>query len=73
MFQTLNDLPAWYAARNQATPPEVERERDYFQSHREHVHYEAMATPGSIPTLASKRRRYIPTLGPASLDNLFQS
>lgn len=46
VLQTLNDLPAWCAARNQATPPEVERERDYFQNHREHVHYEAMAARG---------------------------
>jgi len=46
VLQTLNDLPAWCAARNRPTPPEVERERDYFQSHREHVHYQAMATRG---------------------------
>jgi hypothetical protein len=46
VLQTLNDLPAWCVAQNRTTPPEVERERDYFQNHREHVHYEAMATRG---------------------------
>jgi hypothetical protein len=46
VLQTLNDLPAWCAAQHQAPPPEVEREREYFQNHREHVHYEAMAARG---------------------------
>jgi hypothetical protein len=46
VLQTLNDLPAWCAAGNRAVPPEVERERDYFQNHREHVHYQRMATRG---------------------------
>lgn len=47
VLQTLNDLPAWCAARNQPSPPEVQREREYFQNHREHIHYEAMASRGS--------------------------
>lgn len=46
VLQTLNDLPAWCAARNRARPPAAERERDYFQNHREHLHYEAMAARG---------------------------
>lgn len=46
VVQTLEDLPAWCAAQNRTTPPEVEREREYFQNHREHVHYEAMAARG---------------------------
>jgi hypothetical protein len=46
VLQTLEDLPAWCARRRRAVPPEVSRERDYFQSHREHVHYEAMAARG---------------------------
>jgi len=46
VLQTLEDLPSWCARRHRVVPPEVVRERDYFQSHREHVHYEAMAARG---------------------------
>lgn len=46
VLQKLDDLPAWCAAQNRATPPEVERERAYFQKHREHLHYQAMAAQG---------------------------
>lgn len=46
VLQTLNDLPAWCAAQNRVAPPEVERERAYFENHREHIHYEAMAAQG---------------------------
>jgi hypothetical protein len=46
VLQTLQDLPAWCAARNQVAPPVVERERAYFENHREHIHYEAMAALG---------------------------
>jgi hypothetical protein len=46
VLQTLEDLPAWCAQQQRAQPPEVERERNYFQSHQEHVHYEAMAAQG---------------------------
>lgn len=46
VLQTLNDLPAWCAAQNQVVPPEVARAHAYFQNHREHIHYEAMAAQG---------------------------
>jgi hypothetical protein len=46
VLQTLHDLPAWCAARNRVAPAEVERERAYFDNHREHIHYEAMAAQG---------------------------
>lgn len=46
VLQVLEDLPAWCAQRGRTVPPEVARERDYFQSHREHVHYERMAARG---------------------------
>jgi hypothetical protein len=46
VLQTLDDLPAWCAAQNRVAPPEVARERAYFQNHREHIHYEAMAAKG---------------------------
>jgi hypothetical protein len=46
VLQALDDLPAWCAARNRTNPPEVGRERNYFQNHRKHVHYEAIATRG---------------------------
>lgn len=46
VLQTLEDLPAWCARQRRTVPPEAQRERDYFQSHREHVHYEAMAARG---------------------------
>jgi hypothetical protein len=46
VLQTLDDLPQWCARQQRAVPPEVLREREYFGSHREHVHYEAMAAQG---------------------------
>lgn len=46
VLQTLEDLPAWCLQQHRTVPPEVEREREYFQSHREHVHYEARAAQG---------------------------
>jgi hypothetical protein len=46
VLQTLEDLPAWCVQQRQAVPPEVRREREYFASHREHVHYAAMAAHG---------------------------
>jgi hypothetical protein len=46
VLQTLEDLPAWCAAQNRVAPPEVARERAYFQNHREHIHYQAMAAQG---------------------------
>ena len=46
VLQTLEDLPVWCLRRRRAVPPEVVREREYFASHREHVHYAAMAARG---------------------------
>jgi hypothetical protein len=46
VLQTLADLPAWCAARQQAVPPEVARETAYFASHREHIRYQTMAARG---------------------------
>ncbi len=46
VLQTLDNLPAWCVAQNRVPPPEVARERAYFQNHREHLHYEAMAALG---------------------------
>ena len=46
VLQTLNDLPAWCAVQNRVAPPEVARERAYFENHREHILYEAMAAQG---------------------------
>jgi len=46
VLQTLEDLPAWCETQNKGVPPEVDRERAYFQNHREHLHYEAMAAQG---------------------------
>ena len=45
-LQTLRDLPAWCAARQQLVPPTVAREQAYFETHREHLHYAAMAAQG---------------------------
>lgn len=46
VLQTLQDLPAWCAARAQAVPPAVARETNYFMAHREHIHYAARAAAG---------------------------
>ena len=46
VLQTLDDLPAWCAQRRRRVPAEVKREREYFASHRDHVHYQAMAAKG---------------------------
>jgi hypothetical protein len=46
VLQTLEDLPAWCASQHRAVPPEAQKESDYFQNHRAHVHYEAMAALG---------------------------
>ena len=46
VLQILEDLPEWCAQRQRAVPPEAEREREYFRSHCEHVHYETMAARG---------------------------
>jgi hypothetical protein len=46
VLQTLRDLPAWCAARQQPVPPTVAREQAYFETHREHIHYAALAAQG---------------------------
>jgi hypothetical protein len=46
VMQTLDDLPAWCAAQRLAVPPTVAREQAYFENHREHIHYAAMAAQG---------------------------
>ena len=46
VLQTLDNLPEWCVRQQRAVPPEVTREREYFGSHRAHVHYEAMAARG---------------------------
>jgi hypothetical protein len=46
VLQTLTDLPAWCAQRHRELPTEAKREQEYFQRHREHVHYQAVAARG---------------------------
>ena len=46
VLQTLRDLPTWCAARAQAVPPSVATETQYFENHREHMHYAARAAEG---------------------------
>ena len=46
VLQTLQDLPAWCAAQALAVPATVAREQAYFETHREHIHYAALAAKG---------------------------
>ena len=46
VLQTLHDLPTWCAARAQPLPPSVATETQYFENHREHLHYAARAAEG---------------------------
>jgi hypothetical protein len=46
VLQTLTDLPAWCAARQQEVPATVARETEYFHNHREHVHYQTHEAQG---------------------------
>ena len=46
VLQTLRDLPAWCAQRAQPLPPSVATETQYFENHREHLHYAARAAEG---------------------------
>ena len=46
VLDTLNQLPAWLAHRQRELPPDVRREQEYFQKHRDHVHYQAVAERG---------------------------
>ena len=43
---TLQDLPAGCAQREQPLPALVAKESNYFETHREHIHYEARAAEG---------------------------
>ena len=45
-LQTLHDLPAWCAQRAQPLPPTVATEANYFEKHRDHLHYAARAAEG---------------------------
>lgn len=46
VLQTLHDLPAWCAQRAQPLPPSIATETQYFENHREHLHYAARAAEG---------------------------
>ena len=46
VLQTLHDLPAWCAQRAQPLPPTVATETQYFENHREHIHYADRAAEG---------------------------
>jgi hypothetical protein len=46
VLQTLHDLPAWCAQREQPLPALVAKETNYFENHREHIHYETRAAEG---------------------------
>jgi hypothetical protein len=46
VLQTLQDLPAWCVQREQPLSPTVAKEINYFEQHREHLHYAARAAEG---------------------------
>ena len=46
VLQTLQDLPTWCAQRAQALPPSAAKEINYFENHREHLHYAARTAEG---------------------------
>ena len=46
VLQTLQRLPAWCARREQPLPPTVATEINYFENHRDHIHYAARAAEG---------------------------
>jgi hypothetical protein len=46
VLHTLQDLPAWCAQREQQLPSPVAKEINYFEHHREHIHYAARAAEG---------------------------
>lgn len=46
VLQTLHDLPAWCAQRAQPLPPSVATETQYFENHRDHIHYADRAAEG---------------------------
>ena len=46
VLQTLRALPTWCAQRTQPVPPSVATETQYFENHREHIHYATRAAEG---------------------------
>lgn len=46
VLHTLEDLSARWARRGQQPPPSVTKEINYFEQHREHIHYETRAAEG---------------------------
>jgi hypothetical protein len=46
VLKTLQDLPAWCAQREPALSAPVAKEINYFEQHREHLHYAARAAEG---------------------------
>jgi len=46
VLHTLEDLSAGWAQRGQQSPHPVAKEINYFEQHREHIHYEARAAEG---------------------------
>ena len=46
VLQTLHDLPTWCAQRAQPVPASVATETQYFDNHREHLHYATRAAEG---------------------------
>jgi len=46
VLQTLRDLPVWCAQRDKPLPSSVARETQYFENHRDHLHYAARNAEG---------------------------
>jgi hypothetical protein len=46
VLKTLQDLPAWCAQREPALSAPVAKEINYFEQHRQHLHYAARAAEG---------------------------
>jgi hypothetical protein len=46
VLKTLQDLPAWCAQREPSLIPPMAKEINYFEQHREHLHYAARAAEG---------------------------
>jgi hypothetical protein len=46
VLRTLQALPSWCAERGQVPPPLVAKTINYFEPHREHLHYAARAAEG---------------------------
>jgi hypothetical protein len=46
VLKTLRDLPAWCAQREPSLTPPMAKEINYFEQHREHIHYAARVAEG---------------------------